>query len=85
MNAELHFLAFSSGPTSLLATNKSLCTFLYNIHLFGQQINIIYADPKLVCPIQFQSLLGLLGPYKWNMLKQLYIHATVHRNGFLFK
>jgi len=70
MNVELVFLAFFSGSASVLATNKSLCTFLYNIYLFALQINIIYADPQLMCPIQFQSLLGLLGPYRWNMLKQ---------------
>jgi hypothetical protein len=59
MNMYLVSSAFTSKPTTLLVCNKG-CGFLYGIYGFIQQINTINIDEKLICPIQFPSLLILL-------------------------
>ena len=43
--------------SSLTMTDKFLYFYLFIVHIFTQKMNIISIDQKLMCPIQFQSLL----------------------------
>jgi hypothetical protein len=49
--------AVLSRPSSLLATAGA---FICGIYVLAQYIHIINADHKLMCPIEFQSVLGYL-------------------------
>jgi hypothetical protein len=62
INIHLVFSELTSKPTSLLASNKSFCIFLYSIYVSSQYINVINIGQKLVCPVQFQPFLVLLDP-----------------------
>jgi len=54
----LRLSASSSRPTFLLAFDRAPVFFLYGTYVFTQYINVVSIDQKLMCSIQFPSLLS---------------------------